>query len=69
MINIAIAGYGNVGRGVINALKNNPDMKLSAVFSSPAPGRLSALRNSAIKAPIPCWTSRRRCIVLTRAKL
>lgn len=33
MINIAIAGYGNVGRGVAQAIKNNPDMKLAAVFS------------------------------------
>ncbi len=33
MINIAIAGYGNVGRGVSHAIKNNPDMKLIAVFS------------------------------------
>jgi diaminopimelate dehydrogenase len=33
MINIAIVGYGNVARGVHKALKNNPDMKLSAVFS------------------------------------
>ncbi|MBN1161414.1 MAG: diaminopimelate dehydrogenase [Dehalococcoidales bacterium] len=33
MINIAIVGYGNVARGVHKALKNNPDMKLAAVFS------------------------------------
>jgi diaminopimelate dehydrogenase len=33
MINIAIVGYGNVARGVHKAIKNNPDMKLAAVFS------------------------------------
>ena len=33
MLNVAIAGYGNVGRGVSKAIKNNPDMKLIAVFS------------------------------------
>jgi len=33
MINVAIAGYGNVGRGAIHAIKNNPDMKLTAFFS------------------------------------
>ena len=33
MINLAIVGYGNVGRGVRSAIKNNPDMKLAATFS------------------------------------
>lgn len=33
MINIAIAGYGNVGRGVKAAIEKNPDMKLVAIFS------------------------------------
>ena len=33
MINVAIVGYGNVGRGVIAALGKNKDMKLTAVFS------------------------------------
>ncbi len=33
MINIAVVGYGNVGRGVLAAIKNNPDMKLAAAFS------------------------------------
>ena len=26
-IRVAVAGYGNVGRGVLAALKNNPDME------------------------------------------
>ncbi|MFA5367583.1 MAG: diaminopimelate dehydrogenase [Dehalococcoidia bacterium] len=33
VINVAIVGYGNVGRGVIAALDKSDDMKLSAAFS------------------------------------
>ena len=33
MIRIGIAGYGNLGKGVEAAVKNNPDMELIAVFS------------------------------------
>ncbi len=33
MIRIGIYGYGNLGRGVENAIKQNEDMKLVAVFS------------------------------------
>ena len=33
MINVAIVGYGNVGRGVVAALGNSSDMKLAVVFS------------------------------------
>ena len=32
-IRVVVAGYGNVGRGVIAALKNNPDMELAGVVS------------------------------------
>ena len=32
-IRVAVAGYGNVGRGVIAALKNNPDMECVGVVS------------------------------------
>ncbi len=32
-IRIAIAGYGNLGRGVENSIKQNPDMELVAVVS------------------------------------
>jgi diaminopimelate dehydrogenase len=34
---VAIAGYGNLGRGVEWALKQNPDMQLVAVFTRRAP--------------------------------
>ena len=33
MIKIAILGYGNLGKGVESAVKQNPDMELIAVFS------------------------------------
>ena len=33
MVNVAIVGYGNVGRGVIAALEKSKDMQLSAAFS------------------------------------
>ena len=33
MIRIGICGYGNLGRGVEAAVKNNPDMELVAVFT------------------------------------
>ena len=32
-IKVAIAGYGNLGRGVESALAQNPDMQLVGVFS------------------------------------
>jgi diaminopimelate dehydrogenase len=33
MISIGVVGYGNLGRGVKNAIARNPDMKLAAVLS------------------------------------
>ena len=30
---IAILGYGNLGRGVENAIKQNPDMELCYIFT------------------------------------
>ena len=32
-IKIAIVGFGNVGRGVYEAIKRNPDMELSVILS------------------------------------
>ena len=34
---IGILGYGNLGRGVECAIKQNPDMELAAVFTRRAP--------------------------------
>ncbi len=40
MIKIGIYGYGNLGRGVENAIKQNNDMELVAVFTRRAPETL-----------------------------
>ncbi|EOH97471.1 diaminopimelate dehydrogenase [Enterococcus pallens] len=37
MINVAIVGYGNLGRGVERSLKQNPDMELVGVFTRRSP--------------------------------
>ena len=43
MIKIGIVGYGNLGRGVECALKQNPDMELCAVFTRRATDSLNIL--------------------------
>ena len=42
-IRVAILGYGNLGRGVECAIKQNPDMELVAVFSRRNPEAVSIL--------------------------
>ncbi len=42
-IRIGILGYGNIGRGVELALRQNPDMKLEAVFTRRSPDSVSLL--------------------------
>lgn len=41
-INIGIVGYGNLGRGVEAAIKQNPDMTLEAIFTRRDPNILEA---------------------------
>ena len=41
MIRIGILGYGNLGRGVEQAIKNNPDMELVAIFTRRNPVELA----------------------------
>ena len=36
-IKIGIMGYGNLGRGIENAIKQNQDMELVAVFTRRSP--------------------------------
>lgn len=36
-IRVGIFGYGNLGRGIENAIRQNPDMSLTAVFTRRAP--------------------------------
>ena len=40
MINIGILGYGNLGRGVEKAVRNNLDMELVAIFTRRNPSEL-----------------------------
>ncbi|MBQ7358721.1 MAG: diaminopimelate dehydrogenase [Lachnospiraceae bacterium] len=47
-IKIGILGYGNLGRGVECAIKQNPDMELVAVFTRRDPATVSILTKSAI---------------------
>ena len=44
---IGIMGYGNLGRGVECAIKQNPDMELAAVFTRRAPERVTILTEGA----------------------
>ncbi|MBQ4282809.1 MAG: diaminopimelate dehydrogenase [Lachnospira sp.] len=46
-IRIGIMGYGNLGRGVECAVKQNPDMELVAVFTRRDPSTVSVLTESA----------------------
>ena len=51
-IRIGILGYGNLGRGVECAIKNNPDTELTAVFTRRDPKTVSILTASAKVYPI-----------------
>lgn len=42
-IRIGIMGYGNLGRGIECAIKQNPDMELAAVFTRRDPAKVSIL--------------------------
>ena len=46
-IRIGILGYGNLGRGVECAVRQNPDMELKAVFTRRAPEQVNILTESA----------------------
>jgi diaminopimelate dehydrogenase len=48
MINAAIIGYGNLGRGVKHALETSADMTLTAVFSK----RFDQLKNEITEVPV-----------------
>ncbi len=50
MINIAIAGYGNLGRGVECAIKQNPDLSLYGVFSRRNPDSVKTLTGASVYA-------------------
>lgn len=46
-IRIGILGYGNLGRGVECAIRQNPDMELAAVFTRRAPEKVQILTETA----------------------
>ncbi|GMQ58690.1 diaminopimelate dehydrogenase [Vallitalea sediminicola] len=46
IIKIGIVGYGNLGRGVEFAIKQNPDMQLAAIFTRRDPKSLEVADNS-----------------------
>ena len=49
MIRIGIAGYGNLGKGIECAVRQNPDMELVAIFTRRDPKNLSvATENVAV---------------------
>ena len=48
MIRIGILGYGNLGRGVEAAIKQNPDMELVAIFTRRNPSDLKTLTGAKV---------------------
>ena len=52
---IGILGYGNLGRGVECAIKQNPDMELAAVFTRRAPETVSILTEGGGEPLQPAW--------------
>lgn len=51
-IRIGILGYGNLGRGVECAIKQNPDMELAAVFTRRDPSKVEILTKTAGVYPV-----------------
>lgn len=49
---VGILGYGNLGRGVECAIKQNPDMELVAVFTRRNPGDVKILTETAKICPV-----------------
>ena len=47
-IRIAIAGYGNLGRGVEAAIRQNPDMELCALFTRRDPKSIVTVGNTPV---------------------
>ena len=48
MINVGIAGYGNLGRGVECAIKQNPDMSLYGIFTRRDPSTVKTLTDVSV---------------------
>ena len=48
MIRVGILGYGNLGKGVENSIRQNSDMKLEAIFTRRNPPLFQIVAHSAI---------------------
>ena len=67
MIRIGILGYGNLGKGVECAVKQNPDMELAAVFTRRDPAAVKILTQSACVAhadEAPAWKEKIDVMIL-----
>ena len=66
-IRIGIIGYGNLGRGVECAVRQNPDMELKAVFTRRNPESVKILTKEAVVChtdEIPDWKDRIDVMIL-----
>ena len=61
-IRIGILGYGNLGRGVECAIRQNPDMELAAVFTRRAPESVRALTPGVKVFPVSEVTAKKEDI-------
>ena len=64
---IGIYGYGNLGRGVENAITRNPDMELAAVFTRRDPAALTIATPGVPvvnSAELPAWRERIDVLIL-----
>lgn len=64
---IGIYGYGNLGRGVENAITRNPDMELAAVFTRRDPAALTIATPGVPvvnSAELPAWQGRIDVLIL-----
>ncbi len=67
MIKIGVLGYGNLGRGVECAVKQNPDMELVAVFTRRDPSTVKILTEGAAVCGIadaPDWKDKIDVLIL-----
>lgn len=67
MIQLAIVGYGNLGRGVETAVRQNPDIKLTAVFTRRDPEKIT-LQTPGVPVlkleQLESWTDRLDVLIL-----
>ena len=66
-IQIGIAGYGNIGRGVELAIKQNPDMNLAAVFTRRQPETVQTISDQVPVIPMDQileWKERIHVLIL-----